>query len=365
MLEPVNLRHILHENPELMFQEFFTTQLLIDNLSELKNLVIYRPIETGLVVEYKVNDGDYLLFRADIDALPIKENTGVEWSSKNDNMHACGHDVHTSIMYSFIQYVVENKINRNIIFVFQPGEEAGGGALKVIESGIFDKFPIKYAFALHVTDEYDFGTIASTDGVLFVSSVECDIEIFGKSSHVAFPENGIDSFKTLRYFLDMIDKKVENSTEPFIFGYGKIVSGQARNIIPSYSKAECTIRALSLEKQDEYIQLIYNDLNVATNKFGSKYKFHLGPKYAEVIVDSELYKKLVLVLSNKFNFIDCGLKMTAEDFGYFSKKYPSFMAWVGVSKGEKYGLHNDKFLPPDESIELGKNVLISILGCFI
>lgn len=362
MISPIELRHSLHQNPEIMFEEFQTTQLLYDNLSKIQQLKIYRPLPTGLVVEYKVNDGKYLLFRADIDALPIKENTGWEWASKNDNMHACGHDVHTAVLYSFIQYVVENKIDRNIIFLFQPGEEAGGGAVKIIESGILDNFDIEYAFALHVTDEYDFGTVASTDGVLFVSSVECDIEIFGKSSHVAFPKNGINAFNTLRYFLDLIDKDVEQATEPFIFGYGKVLAGQARNIIPNYAKAECTVRALSLQKQEEYLDIIKNNLIKASEKFGAKFELNVGPKYAEVNINSSLYQKVMPLISQKFNFIDCGVKMTAEDFGYFAKRYLSFMAWLGISKGEKNGLHNDKFLPSDDSIELGRELFITILN---
>ncbi len=365
MLTPIELRHKIHQNPEIMFQEFKTTQLIEENLRNLSKIKIHKPLPTGLVVEYTVNSGDYLLFRADIDALPIKENTGWEWASKNNYMHACGHDVHTAILYSFIHYVLGNSINHNIIFLFQPGEEAGGGALKVIESGILNQFNIKYAFALHVTDEYDFGTVASTDGVLFVSSVECDIEIFGKSSHVAFPENGINAFNTLRAFLDYTDKNVEEATEPFIFGYGKVFAGQARNIIPNYAKAECTIRALSLDKQEEYLNIIENNLLKATKKFGSQYKFHIGPKYAEVKTDSTIYQKVVPFISQFFNFIDCGVKMTAEDFGYFSKLYPSFMAWLGISKGERNGLHNDKFLPSDDSIELGKNLLIKYLEAVI
>jgi hypothetical protein len=138
-----------------MFNEFETTKLLEENLSKLDGIKIHKPLETGLVAEYKVNDGPYLLFRADIDALPIKEETGAEFASKNDCMHACGHDVHTSILYGFTEYVTKSKIDKNILFLFQPGEEAGGGAEKVIDSGILDKFNITNAFALHVTDEYD------------------------------------------------------------------------------------------------------------------------------------------------------------------------------------------------------------------
>ncbi|GAB1351001.1 hypothetical protein MASR1M107_32160 [Ignavibacteriales bacterium] len=110
MLKPVELRHKLHSLPELMYQEFETTKTLFENISEIPGVVIHRPLETGLVVEYTVNDGDYLLFRADIDALPIVEDTGVPFASTNNLMHACGHDVHTSILYRFLLEVVAKKL---------------------------------------------------------------------------------------------------------------------------------------------------------------------------------------------------------------------------------------------------------------
>lgn len=365
MLTPIELRHILHQNPEVMFQEFKTTSTLKKNLAELDNIVIHQPLETGLVVEYTVNKGDYLLFRADIDALPIKEETEVEFSSKNNFMHACGHDVHTSILYGFIKYVAGKKPDRNIIFLFQPGEEGGGGAKKVIDSGILEQFNIKKAFALHVTDEYPMGTIASTSGVLFASAYEIDISIHGKSAHVAFPENGINSFDALRMFLDEIQSEIQNvskeAEEKIIFGYGKVTSGTARNIIPSYTKAECTIRALNSRKSEIFFGKIISTLEDIKKKTGITYSIDEGSLYSEVVVDKELYGSLSEKLSRKYKFIDCGYKMTGEDFGFFSHLYPSFMFWLGTFRGEKYGLHTPRFLPDDSVIETGIDILTDIL----
>lgn len=361
-LSPVELRHALHKTPELMFEEYNTTDILSNNIQNLITLKIHKPLSTGLLVEYTVNSGDYLLFRADIDALPIKEETNVEFASKNNNMHACGHDVHMSILYGFLNYVVENKVEKNILFLFQPGEEAGGGAKKVIDSGILNGFNISAAYALHVTDDYPEGTIASTSGVLFASAYEIDIEIFGKSAHVAFPENGIHSFNALRLMLDQIEAELNKSKEKVIFGYGKIVSGTIRNIIPAYTRAECTIRALSSDKSIQFfnkIKIIFDDIKIKT---GIHYKITEGALYSEVIVDDKLFLKNKAILSRDYNFIDCGYKMTGEDFGFFSKLYPSFMFWLGTSKGEKYGLHTPKFLPLDSVIEIGVNIFKRILN---
>jgi N-acetyldiaminopimelate deacetylase len=360
-LDPIELRHLLHQNPELMFNEYKTTDLLFENLNSIREIVIYKPLQTGLVLEYTVNDGLYLLFRADIDALPIEEKTNCNFSSKNKNMHACGHDVHSAILYGLIKEIVGKNIDQNCIFVFQPAEEGGGGAEQIMASGILEKYNIKNAFALHVTDEYDFGTIASTEGILFASSVEIDLNIFGKAAHVAFPENGIDSLLILRTILDEIDSIISKEPNPTLFACGKITGGNVRNILAESARAECTLRTLSIEQSKKIINKIGLVASKIEDKTHSKIDIHLNAFYTEVVVDKKLYKLVKRDLEKDFNFIDCGLKMTAEDFGFFSKKYPSFMFWLGTSKGEKHGLHTPYFLPDDEIIRKGIDVYLSIL----
>ncbi|HKI78624.1 MAG TPA: amidohydrolase [Ignavibacteriaceae bacterium] len=368
-LSPVELRHTLHRNPEISFLEFRTSELLVNTIKDSidnTHLKIHRPFKTGLLVDYKINEGDYLLFRADIDALPINEENEIDFKSENNYMHACGHDVHTSILYSFLNYVTENNIDQNILFLFQPAEESGGGAMEFYKTGVFESFKIRNAFALHVTDEYKEGTIASTPGVLFASALEVDFEFKGLSAHVAFPKEGNNAFNALRIFLDECDKlpKVEDS--PVVFGIGKIYSGEVRNITPGFAKLETSIRSLSEEKVLNFCTTLETILETVKSKTGVDYKMKKGAHYPEVIVDKILFKKLSAKLSKKYEFIDCGHKMTGEDFGFFSKKFASFMFWLGTSKsGERFGLHNPRFLPPDSVIEKGKNIFTTILELFI
>lgn len=368
-VSPIELRHKLHQNPELAFQEFETTKLLIKSIKAVdvsKKIKIHTPYKTGLLAEYKVNNEPYLLFRADIDALPIKEETNAKFKSKKKElMHACGHDVHTSTLFSFLQYVLANKVQKNILFLFQPAEENGGGAMEFYGTKIFDKFKIQNAFALHVTDEYPFGTIASTNGVLFASSLEINVDFTGVSAHVAFPAEGKNAFNALRLFLDSVDKFPKDIEEPFIFGVGKISSGEIRNIVPGYARLEGTIRGLSSKKSMAFYNTLEKLLINIEKITGVKIKCESGAHYPEVIIDSKVYNKIVPVLSSKFKFIDCGYKMTGEDFGFFSHKFPSFMFWLGTSKGERYGLHNPKFFPDDSAIEQGKSVFIEILNQYL
>ena len=364
-LNPVELRHTLHKNPELSFNEIKTTQLLIENIRGLAasdKIKIHTPYKTGLLVEYKVNDGDFILFRADIDALPIKEENDIEFKSTNEFMHACGHDLHTSILYSFLCDVIKKSVNQNILFLFQPAEESGGGAMEFYKTGIFKNFSISKAFALHVTDEYKESTIASTKGVLFASALEIDIHFIGVSAHVALPGEGKNAFNAMRKFLDIIDAQDKERNEPFIFGIGFYNAGNVRNISPGNVMLSGSIRGLSQKKVIDYVENLKVILNKLKEETGVDFSINLGAHYPEVIVNENLFNKLSQKLSGKYNFIDCGYKMTGEDFGFFSHKFPSFMFWLGTSKGERFGLHNSKFLPPDSIIETGKNIFVDILS---
>lgn len=361
-LDPVELRHRLHANPELTFKEFETTKLIRSQVELLPGIEIHTPTETGLVVEYTVNKGPYLLFRADIDALPVVEETGVPWASTNGAMHACGHDVHTSILYSFLLRVTQEKPDQNIIFVFQPAEEGGGGADVMIKTGVFDKFNITKAFALHVTDDFMKGEIASTKGTLFAASNAVSIDFFGKQSHVAFPEKGINAFDGLMLFIQRTKEAVKNSGKTILFGYGKISSGIARNIVPPSAKFDGTLRALKVEDYRWFLGEMERIALEVEKETGVKCKLNYDNNpYVEVNVDAALYDQVKPSLEQKFKFIDCGYRFTGEDFGFFSKKYPAFMFWLGTSTGENHGLHTPKFLPGDDIIKLGAEVFNTIL----
>ncbi|PNR93580.1 amidohydrolase [Petrotoga sp. HWH.PT.55.6.1] len=367
IIPPYELRHKIHENPELSLEEYQTTELLEKTIKEAAtfynvDINVYKPLKTGLIVEYNGGSGEeYLLFRADIDALNIKEKTKVDFKSKNEYMHACGHDVHTAILYGFFLNVIKNKVNKNIVFLFQPAEESKGGAQRVIESGILDKYNIKAAFALHVNDEFPVGTIASTRGTLFASALEFFVDFEGVSSHLAFPHQSKNALNALRIFLDVLDKLPKNPMEPFVIGVGKVSAGSAINILPGNSHVEGSIRGVDSENSLKYFEDMKNILSGIKTMTGVDYSLSKGSFYSEVVNDSLLYDKFISKLSKTFNFVDCGLKMTGEDFGFISKKYPALMCWLGSSKGEHHGLHNPEFLPPDEVIDVGIKVFETFL----
>ncbi|WGS64872.1 amidohydrolase [Marinitoga aeolica] len=367
MISPIELRHVLHQNPEIGFMEFKTTKILEDAITDLAkhyniDIEILKPLETGLIIKYApLNNNEYILFRADIDALPIKEQNDVEFKSKNDNMHACGHDMHMSILYGFMEYIFRNKIQKNILFLFQPAEEGGGGAKKILDTGVLDQFNIIRAHALHVTDEYDKGIIAASKGVLFASAVEIDIEFLGKNAHIAFPQDGKNALNAMRLFLDAVEKIPKNPVQPLIFGIGKVFSGEVRNIIPAYAKIEGSIRSLNLDYTMEYIEILKEILESIKKMTGVTYKITLGSMYKEVVNDENIYNEFVEKLKDKYQIIDCGYKMTGEDFGFIAEKYPAVMFWLGTKTDKKVGLHSPDFLPDDDVISIGINIYSDLI----
>jgi N-acetyldiaminopimelate deacetylase len=348
-ISPVELRHKLHMSPEIAFNEYKTQQILIDVLEKLG--VKYEKVaKTGLVVVIEREPTKpSVLYRADMDALPIKEETGWEFASKNEGfMHACGHDIHMSVMYGVIKKVLEENIEGNYVFVFQPAEETIGGAKFVLDE-MREKYKVKFATALHVTDEYELGEFASTNGTLFACAMEVTAKFKGLSAHIAQKEKGIDAIKKAVGFLsEFYDNPIDNATkgQRVLAGFGKIFGGSVRNAVADFAQIEGSIRGETLEIVLESFERL--------KKMAEKYEGSLekGSLYPPVVNNANLFEVFKDFLNrNSYKFIDCGMKYTGEDFGFFTMKYQSIMFWAGVrTKNEIVGLHNPKFLPDDEVV---------------
>src|SRR6056297_1560166 len=292
MMNAIELRHKMHMNPETALKEFETTQLLEQALGQFSEITVHRPIDTGLIAEYKVNEGDYLLFRADIDALAIEEKTDWEFASKNGKMHACGHDVHTSILFGLIEKVCEKKPDKNLLFFFQPAEEGAGGAKLTIDTGFFENFSIQHAFALHVSDEFEFGTIALNDHVLFASAMELMVDFHGKTTHVATPEKGKNAFNALRLFLDAAERIPIPQTKPLLFAIGKAHAGTIMNIVPENAHIEGSIRSLDMSQSKAFFKQLQRVGEGITKATGVEIDVKKGAFYPEVRIDPKLFERL-------------------------------------------------------------------------
>ena len=365
----MNLEHLyefrkkLHRTPEVAFQEFKTQQTIIDELNAFKGLKMIKFEPTGLLVEYSHGEGDYLLFRADMDALPIQENTDCDFQSENEGFsHACGHDIHITALIGLIKYVVEKKLKMNILFFFQPAEEGHGGAMHIIKTGVFDNYNIKNAYALHVTGAYPTGTIGVKSGIIFAIPQEFDIEFIGKSGHVSMPHKGRDSFLAAMSFYKDIKELITvkfPAQEPILFHVGKIKAGTVRNIIPEYCRYEGTFRCLSKDIKEEIKALMYLVAKSIELSHDVEVKINLLSSYDPVINDEYVVNKLIKHLPATINVVEVDYSMTGEDFGFFSGMYPSVLFWLGTNCDED--LHSSKFLPDEKCIDVALEVYKSIL----
>lgn len=367
------LRKTLHESPEKSFNEFKTAEIILDFFKEVTKgsplFTVKRPFLTSIVIDYR-NGGDkpYKLFRADMDAICVNEFEGHEIVSKNPGvMHACGHDIHMTVLCGLLAEVAETLPEKNILFVFQPGEEGAGGARKMIESGVFDKYNIEAAHAIHVNDDFLVGEIASNDNILFAIPREVDIVFEGKTAHAAFPERGHDALAAAADFLCTIEHNVHkniNPTEIFHAHFGKLTSGTARNVVSGYSKIEGTLRSFTSEMMKVGTAIVEETAKRCAESYGCTAKLNILGEYIEVQNTPELYQKLKKAAEK--HGIRCIYKkgdLVGEDFGYFSKRWNGILFWLGTRKegNEPYSLHSNMFFPSFEAVEVALKLMLEML----
>lgn len=361
--ELYGLREKLHENPETAFNETVTQKILFSFIEEkvkgLNNVKLNIGFMTSIIVEYSggKKGEPYILFRADMDALAM--NTG--------NMHACGHDIHMTVLAGLLAYTAETKPEKNILFVFQPGEEGAGGAKKMIEAGLFDGYKIKAAIALHVTDDYSLGEIASKTGVLFAIPREFDVIFTGVAGHAAFPEKGRDTIAAAALFMTNVYQAIAKKTdpmEPFLFHVGKIEGGSARNITADNCRLQGTMRALDIGVMEKGAKAVSDAAHFAASQFGACCEMITLGEFLPVINDPELCKKLQMVAAQAgLEYIEADTKLVGEDFGFFCERYPGLMFWLGTrNEGQPaVSLHSPDYYPDDTVISNGLDIMKRLL----
>jgi len=364
-MDLTKVRKELHQIPELAFQEVKTRELLLSYLQKLPDIIIHRFANSnGILVEYAHGKGDYLLFRADMDALPIEEKTGCDFASRHRGMmHACGHDIHMTVLLGLIFKVVESGTRKNLLFLFQPAEEGLGGAESVLAEGLIQSYQVSCVFALHVSGKLPLGTVSAKAGIFFAIPQEFDVEFIGKPAHAAFPQDGKNALKGGLEFFQKMDEYIKNlqSTETVIFNIGLMQSGNIRNIIPDRCLLQGTHRTLSKEVRNR----VNAEINAQAAKTAAKhqlgFEFRLLCTYDPVVNDSLLIKRLETTCRElDLNYQESGVFMTGEDFGFFTTLYPGLLFWLGA--GEEAGdLHSDKFLPDDRCIQTGINLFYQLL----
>jgi amidohydrolase len=365
----VKLRQHIHANPELSGLERNTSNRVIEALNNLGITTIYQGFSMfSLIAEIDGKEaGSTILFRCELDALPINEANDLPYRSIHEGIsHKCGHDGHLAILLRFAQNLIKNPISKGkILLFFQSAEETGAGARGAIESGIFDQFSIDYAFALHNMPSFPMGAILAKEH-LFTPCVESGIfELFGKTSHASEPQKGINPAlaiaEIITYFDNLID--ADKSSEsyflctPIHINMGEKAYGtSAGNATIGY-----TFRTWENEKFD----IMKGQIVHSITQIAKKYDLGLTTKWVETFNANRNHPEAFQQIKNAAQLLNLELIELekpfefGEDFGLFTKKYKGAM--FGIGSGENQPpLHNPDFDFPDELIEIGSSMFFKI-----
>ncbi|SFK89912.1 N-acetyldiaminopimelate deacetylase [Paenibacillus sp. 1_12] len=361
----VQIRRQLHQIPEPGFAEFKTQQFLLDYLESLpQERLEIRTWRTGILVNVKGTAPKRRLgYRADMDGLPITEDTSYEFRSTHSGfMHACGHDVHMSIGLGILTQAVQTPIKDDITFIFQPAEEGPGGAKPMLECEELQDWMPNQIVALHIAPEYPVGTIATKPGILFANTSELFIDLTGKGGHAAFPHLANDMVITACQLVSQLQTIVSRNVNPLdsaVITIGKIEGGTKQNIIAEKSRLEGTIRTLSATTMlliKSRIEALAAGMETA---YDCKVDIDYGANYLQVFNHAEPTQTFMdwVRETGIMKVIECTEAMTGEDFGYFLEKIPGFMFWLGVDT--PYGLHHAKIEPNEQAIDLAIELISS------
>ena len=385
MEKVIEWRHDIHENPELGNREFRTAKKVANHLTSLG-----MDVETGIahtgVVGLLTGDlpGPTIAIRADMDALPVVEKTGLPYASKVKTtymgnevgvMHACGHDAHVAILMGVAEFFSKNKdqLKGSIMFIFQPAEEGppegeNGGAKMMLEEGIFERYNPEVIFGLHVSNA-PHGYVGFAPGPAMAAASAWRVTIKGVQSHGSRPWEGIDPIMASSQFINQINtivsRRVNIVGNPAVVSVGMIEAGTRNNIIPEEATMMGTIRTFDPELRKE----IYNDIlkiaeGVETATGASvKVEFDVGGFYPVTYNNIPLGERMKqsLIEATNGNFAEITRRTGAEDFSYFSQEIPGLYIFLGVNdpgKLEQAGNHSPYFTVNDDALDEGLKSLV-------
>ena len=366
----IEIRRHIHKNPELSFYEYETENYICEWLDKWGIEYKKDIAKTGVVAVINGNNpGKTLLIRADMDALPIDEKSDKLYKSSNFGvMHACGHDVHTTILLgtAYVLNSIKEEFSGCVKLVFQPGEETTGGALPMINEGILENPTVDVCLALHCDPDLKCGTVRIKEGALYASPDEFTLKIIGKGGHAAKPQNCINPITVTSELVLQLNEFAHNYVNSKDIGVLTIASynsGTATNIIPDTAEITGTARAFDCETRKFLKENIGKISNSVCEKFGADIEYEFREMFPPLINDKDL-SALVFKLSSQIlgdnNCIFGGDKtMEGEDFAYFSERKPSVMIKLGCQSEESgivNKLHNCSFDVKEDCIKSGIKV---------
>ncbi|MGP5515743.1 M20 aminoacylase family protein [Psychrobacter alimentarius] len=364
-------RQHIHSQPELGFKEFKTSSFIVDKLKSFGIEVHQGLGGTGVVGILKNGSGPTIGIRADIDALPIKEQNDIEHKSTHENcMHACGHDGHTSVLLGTAKYLSQHKnFSGTIYFIFQPAEEVLGGAKAMIDDGLFDKFPMDAVYGLHNWPGLPVGEIAVNNGPMMASFDTFEITLTGKGTHAAMPHLGADPIAAGAALITNIQSIVSRRISPLKSGVISVTqmnSGDTTNVIPDYAILKGTVRSFDMDVRQSMQDMLTEMVTVLPPLYGVTGEMDYHIRYPVTTNDSQAYLEIKEAATNalganKVN-TDVEPSMASEDFSFMSQEVKGAYFWLGVDgSSPSKPLHNAAYDFNDDAIETGIKVWVSLV----
>ncbi|MDA3892673.1 MAG: amidohydrolase [Salinivirgaceae bacterium] len=364
----IKLRRELHQHPELSNFEYNTSERIINFIKKYNPDEIIQLGETGVLFVFKGNEnGKALLFRSELDALPIKEMTEVEYQSVNNNVsHACGHDGHMAILAGLAQKIsIDRPTKGNVFLLFQPAEEVEQGALDVLNNSKFKTINPDYMFALHNVPGFKKHRILLKKGSFASGSKGMTVKLRGKTAHASEPENGISPADAISQIINKLHSLRENKTLFSDFILLTIIHIQLGEISfgtsPGFAEMRITLRAFENEDMD----LLTNQCEKIIHEISSSEKLSYEISYNEVFPATvnndqcvDMVEQSAKQLGLELEYLKTPFKWS-EDFGYFSEKYKA--CYFGLGSGfNQPQLHNPDFDFPEDIIKTGIELFYTI-----
>lgn len=367
--ELISIRRHLHRTPETDFEEIKTSSFIRSKLDDY-GIPYTTSAKTGTVALIKgKNSNKTVLLRADIDGLPIKDESKFEIKSEREGyMHACGHDIHATCLLGAAKILndIKDELNGNVKLVFQPAEEGVGGALPMIEDGILENPHVDAAFALHVEPLEKTGNIQVKDGSIMASPDDFKIVVHGVGGHASAPEKCVNPVTIGTAIITEFEKL--NATvlkdKPCVMTVCYFNGGTCNNAIPQTAEIMGTARSLDTKTREMLIELLDKTAHEIAKKHGTTIDFTFNKLFPPVVNNSEMNdvirnsaKKLTCI--NEVVTLDKPA-MAGDDFSYFGENVPSayFKLGVGnIKKGAVYPIHSPKFIADEDALPIGSAIL--------
>lgn len=367
-------RHHMHRHPEVAFDEHKTASYIAGLLREWGYEVTEGVGKTGVVARMRCGDSKKSIgLRADTDALAVQEaNDSDHKSTIEGKSHTCGHDGHSAMLLGAAQHLARTRaFNGTVNLIFQPAEEIMGGAVAMIQDGLFERFPMDAVFGMHNMPALEQGKMYFTSGPLFAAVDNWEIVLTGVGSHGSMPEKSIDPVvagASLVMALQTIVSRNVDPMQPAVVTVGALHAGVANNVIPASARLEISLRALDPQVRRDMEDRIKTLIELQARSFGVRAEIDWRPGYAVLVNDSEQTGRALGVAQRHFpaeQIVADGPMLTgSEDFAFMLERVPGCYLFIGNGAGGEPGacmVHNPAYDFNDAALPLGASFFVRVV----